>query len=77
MAAKHDKLVGAKAQAVKCVLELPESSREQILATVSLWGWDGFLTAKYVYLSSGISPEPMYLLISGYLFSPLLVFLSA
>lgn len=42
-AAKHDRLVGAKYQAVKCVLDLPEASRDQIMATVSLWGWEGFL----------------------------------
>ena len=39
-AAKQDKLVGAKVQAVKIVLELPESSRHKLLNTVSRYGWD-------------------------------------
>ena len=42
-AAKHDKLVGAKLQAVKILLDLPESSQSQLLQTVSIYGWDGSL----------------------------------
>ena len=49
MAAKHDKLVGAKFQAVKSLLDLPEACKEQILATVSLYGWEGYLKEPIVY----------------------------
>ena len=52
-AAKHDRLLGAKHQAVKAVLSLPEASRDQILATVSLWGWDSFLPDKSLRKSTG------------------------
>eukprot|EP00435_Cladocopium_sp_Y103_P046086 s1680_g13.t1 len=48
MAAKHDKLVGAKFQAVKSLLDLPEACKEQILATVSLYGWEGYLKEPIV-----------------------------
>ena len=49
-AAKHDKLVGAKFQAVKCLLDLPEAAKDQILATVSLWGWEGFLPDEFLLI---------------------------
>ena len=41
-AAKQDKLVGSKHQAVKTLLELPEACRDEILKVVSQYGWDGF-----------------------------------
>ncbi|CAJ1437658.1 unnamed protein product [Effrenium voratum] len=37
-AAKHDKLVGAKHQAVKVILDLPEACRDEILKVVSING---------------------------------------
>jgi len=40
VAAKSDKIVGMKAQAIKNVLELPKQVRERILTTLSRMGWD-------------------------------------
>lgn len=42
IAAKHDKLVGAKHQAVKTLFEIPVECRDEILGVVSFYGWDGF-----------------------------------
>ena len=39
--AKHDKLVGAKHQAVKQLLQLNEACRNAIFHTVSTYGWEG------------------------------------
>ena len=41
--AKHDRLVGAKYQSVKVLLDLPQQLRDEILSAVSVWGWDGGL----------------------------------
>ena len=39
-AARQDKLVGAKHQAVKVILELPEPCRLALLHTASCFGWE-------------------------------------
>ena len=39
-APKHDKIVGFKQTAVKVLLELPETARNCILNTVSVYGWE-------------------------------------
>ena len=45
-AAKHDRIVGYKHQAVKVIMDLPELARNTILSTVSLYGWDGHLACS-------------------------------
>lgn len=42
-APKPDRLVGAKHQSVKVLLDLPESLRDEITSSVSQYGWDGHL----------------------------------
>jgi hypothetical protein len=42
-AAKPDRIAGAKFQAVKNILSMPDSCRQLILNTVSEFGWEGNL----------------------------------
>jgi hypothetical protein len=43
--AKSDKITGLKSQAVKNCLDLPEKAREQILLSVSQFGYEGDLVS--------------------------------
>jgi hypothetical protein len=45
-AARSDKLMGAKAQAVRNILNMSETARQQIMHTVSTFGWDGVLLVE-------------------------------
>ena len=46
-AARQDKLVGAKMQAVKVIFDLSEQCRDELLQLVSLYGWDCPLSFDY------------------------------
>ena len=46
-APRHDRIVGFKQTAVKVLLELPDTARNCILQTVSFYGWESSLGAKW------------------------------
>ena len=46
-APRHDRIVGLKQTAVKVLLELPDTARNCILQTVSFYGWESSLGAKW------------------------------
>ena len=56
-AAKSDRLVGAKAQAVKNILAMGDSSRQQIMLTVSTFGWDGTWAYKLLFSDLMLIPH--------------------
>ncbi|CAK8998958.1 unnamed protein product [Durusdinium trenchii] len=47
-APRHDRIVGLKQTAVKVLLELPDTARNCILQTVSFYGWESSLGAKFL-----------------------------
>ena len=46
IAARTDKLVGAKAMAVTNLFQMPEECRDIILDCVSIYGWDGYWVSQ-------------------------------
>ena len=58
-AAQPDKLVGAKHQAVRNVLQLPRACQDSILDSVSFWGWEGSLSWIWECCLLGVFAAPL------------------